>query len=137
MHHKQRNHGGVYAGLVAVHQMTELRLRETGQDRVSSLHATTCVSCLTKLETVLLACTEVTHQAPTIHDSLCMSSQTPIGRSAADLESLVWPWMGQLDLPQQGRAAVAVMKRGTRKETQEPSAAVPALLEAGQAGWAC
>jgi len=30
-----------------------------------------------------------------------------------------------------------VMKRGTQKETQEPSAVVPALLEAGQAGWAC
>jgi len=48
----------------------------------------------------------------------------------------VWPWKGQLGLLQQGRAAVAVKKRETQKETQERSAAVPALLEAGQAGWA-
>jgi len=66
-----------------------------------------------------------------------MSSQTPIGGAAAHLESLVWPWKGQLGLQQQGRAAVAVMKRGTQKETQEQSAAVPAPLEAVQAGWAC
>ena len=67
-----------------------------------------------------------------------MGSQTPVGRAAEHLESLVWPWEGQLGLPQQGRAAVPVMKRGMQKETQEQSAAVPAApLEAGQAGWAC
>ncbi len=49
----------------------------------------------------------------------------------------MWTWKGQLGLLQQGRAAGAVMKRGTQKETQEQSAAVPAPLEAGQAGWAC
>ena len=66
-----------------------------------------------------------------------MSSQTPIGGAAAHLESLVWPWKGQLGLQQQGRAAVAVMKRGMQKETQERSGAVPAPLEAGQVGRAC